>query len=107
MFRQGGGMFRRPLAQVRLVGQIRGASSSPLGKAAFGQGLDAPGDALAQVGGVVGAARLSEYLLILIPQGGGLHAFQSDNPRFNGFIHGKCSSVQVFCCEHRGVFPQE
>lgn len=53
-------------SEVCVIGQLLGAPTGPFGKVAFGQDLDAPGDAFAQELLVVGSRLLTEHIEILL-----------------------------------------
>lgn len=59
---------RRPQAEVGVVGQFLGTAPGPLRKAALGQGLEPPRDALDKPGLVVRVRVLAERVCLLLPQ---------------------------------------
>lgn len=54
-------------SEIGVVGQFLGAPPGPLGEVAFGEGLEPPGDLLAQKVLVVGARLFAEDLEVLLP----------------------------------------
>lgn len=76
-------------SKVCVVGQFLGAPTGPFGKVAFGQDLDAPGNAFAQELLVVGSGLLAEHIEILLSKLADRHPGEPLDFLIRGSFHPK------------------